>query len=71
MRTYRYQKTTDTDGDGLSEMKSSEYKENKLFNAILWLGALEALEAIAEHRMDKSLLEEFTAERKRAQASTE
>jgi len=71
VRTYRYQKTTDTDGDGLSEMKSSEYKENKLFNAILWLGALEALEAMAEHRMDKALLEEFTAERKKAQASTE
>jgi non-lysosomal glucosylceramidase len=71
VRTYRYQKTTDTDGDGLSEMKSSEYKDNKLFNAILWLGALEALEAIAEHRMDKALLEEFTAERKKAQASTE
>jgi uncharacterized protein (DUF608 family) len=71
VRTYRYQKTTDTDGDGLSEMKSSEYKDNKLFNAILWLGALEALEAIAEHKKDKALLEEFIAERKKAQASTE
>jgi uncharacterized protein (DUF608 family) len=71
VRTYRYQKTTDTDGDGLSEMKSSEYKDNKLFNAILWLGALEALEELAEHKMDKALLEEVTAERKKAQASTE
>lgn len=52
-------------------MKSSEYKDNKLFNAILWLGALEALEAIAENRTDKALIEEFTAERKKAQASTE
>jgi uncharacterized protein (DUF608 family) len=52
-------------------VKSSEYKDNKLFNAILWLGALEALEAIAENRTDKALIEEFTAERKKAQASTE
>ena len=31
------------DGDGLSEMKSSEYRDNHLFNAVLWLGALKAI----------------------------
>lgn len=70
-RTFRYQKTTDTDGDGLSEMKSSEYKDNKLFNAVLWLGALEALEAMAEFKKDKAALEEVIAELTQARKSTE
>ena len=71
MRSFSYQKTTDTDGDGLSEMKSSEYKDNKLFNAVLWLGALEALQAMAEFKKDKAVLEEVTAEINKARNSTE
>jgi uncharacterized protein (DUF608 family) len=43
VRTYRYQLTTDTDDDGITEMKSSEYRNNRLFNAVLWAGALECL----------------------------
>jgi uncharacterized protein (DUF608 family) len=71
VRSFSYQKTTDTDGDGLSEMKSSEYKDNKLFNAVLWLGALEALQAMAEFKKDKAVLEEVTAEINKARNSTE
>ncbi len=71
VRSFRYQKTTDTDGDGLSEMKSSEYKDNKLFNAILWLGALEALQAMAVYKHEDSLLAEVQAEMRKARASTE
>lgn len=71
VRSFQYQKSTDVDGDGLSEMKSSEYKENKLFNAVLWLGALEALGALAAYRKDASFLEEVNVELKKARASTE
>jgi len=70
-RSFRYQKSTDLDGDGLSEMKSSEYKDNKLFNAVLWLGALEALAALAEHRRDTDFLAQVKAELGKARASTE
>ncbi|MGO9088030.1 MAG: GH116 family glycosyl-hydrolase [Terriglobales bacterium] len=71
VRSFRYQKSTDVDGDGLSEMKSSEYKDNKLFNAVLWLGALEALAALAAYRKETGFLEEVTAELNKARASTE
>jgi uncharacterized protein (DUF608 family) len=71
VRSFRYQKTTDTDGDGLTEMKSSEYKDNKLFNAVLWLGALEALQSMAESKKENAVLEEVTAELNKATASTE
>lgn len=71
VRSFRYQKSTDVDGDGLSEMKSSEYKDNKLFNAVLWLGALEALRAMAEYRKETGFLNEVNAELKKARASSE
>lgn len=71
VRSFRYQKTTDTNGDGLSEMKSSEYIDNKLFNAILWLGSLEALQAMAKARKEDSLAAEVQAELSKARASTE
>ena len=71
VRSFRYQQSTDIDGDALSEMKSSEYKDNKLFNAVLWLGALEALAALAENRRETSFLEEVGAELNKARTSTE
>lgn len=71
VRSYRYQVTTDTDGDGLSEMKSSEYLENKMFNAVLWLGALEMLEAAAQTRGEDAFLQEVRAMLDKARASTE
>jgi uncharacterized protein (DUF608 family) len=70
VRTYHYQKSTDTNGDGLSEMKSSEYRDNKLFNAVLWIGALESLREIAS-RKDQAFLKEVNAELEKARASTE
>ena len=43
VRSYIYQRKTDTDNDGITNMKSSEYDRNDLFNSILWIGALEAI----------------------------
>ncbi len=71
VRTYRYQITTDTDGDGLSEMKSSEYLENKLFNAVLWIGALEMMQAVARRKKEDTLLKEIDELLDKARASTE
>lgn len=71
VRTYRYQITTDINGDGLSEMKSSEYKENKFFNAVLWIGALEMMQAVAQARKEDALLKEITALLALARTSTE
>ncbi len=71
VRSYRYQITTDLDGDGLSEMKSSEYLENKLFNAVLWLGALEMLKAAAMHKKENALCMEICAMLDKARTSTE
>jgi hypothetical protein len=71
VRSYRYQITTDLDGDGLSEMKSSEYLENKLFNAVLWLGALEMMQAVAGSRNESALTQEIGELLDKARASTE
>jgi uncharacterized protein (DUF608 family) len=71
VRSFRYQKTTDTDNDGITEMKSDEYKDNKLFNATLWIGALEGLKVMVEFRRDNSFLSEVTAELDKARASSE
>lgn len=71
VRSYRYQITTDTDGDGLSEMKSSEYLENKLFNAVLWIGALEMMLDVARSRKEDSFAEEVAALLDKARASAE
>ena len=70
-RTYRYQLTTDTDNDGITEMKSDEYKDNKLFNATLWIGALEMLKAMAEFRKDAGFAAEVQAQLDKARASAE
>jgi non-lysosomal glucosylceramidase len=71
VRSYRYQITTDLDGDGLSEMKSSEYLENKLFNAVLWLGALEMMQAVAQRREDNAFAKEIGELLNKARTSTE
>jgi uncharacterized protein (DUF608 family) len=70
-RTYRYQLTTDTDGDGITEMKSDEYKATKIFNATLWIGALEMLKEMAEFRHESSFAAEVQAQLDKARASTE
>ena len=52
-------------------MKSSEYKENKFFNAVLWIGALEMMQAVAQARKEDALLKEITALLALARTSTE
>ena len=71
IRSYRYQITTDLDGDGLTEMKSSEYLENKLFNAVLWLGALEMMQAVAQSRKEDVFAKEVRELLDKARTSTE
>jgi non-lysosomal glucosylceramidase len=71
VRTYRYQLTTDTDGDGITEMKSSEYLDNRLFNAVLWIGALEAMEDMAAARKEDTLLAEVKQELGKTREATE
>jgi uncharacterized protein (DUF608 family) len=71
VRSYRYQLTTDTDNDGITEMKSDEYLGNKLFNATLWIGALEALKVMAEFRQQSAFAAEVGAQLEKARASTE
>ncbi len=71
VRTYRYQQTTDTDGDGLTEMKSSEYRDNKLFNAVLWIGALEAMLEMAQTLHAQDIQSEVEVLLKKARTSTE
>ena len=71
LRTYHYQKSTDIDGDGLSEMDSSEYLKNKFFNAVLWLGALECMQDITRELGDRAMATEVDADLKLARASTE
>lgn len=46
VRSYIYERSTDTDNDGVTNMKSSEYDRNDLFNAILCVGAWNALETL-------------------------
>lgn len=58
VRTFHYQRRLDRDGDGLPEMKSSEYRGNQLFNAVLWLGALRALVAMATARGDQTVAQQ-------------
>jgi non-lysosomal glucosylceramidase len=71
LRTYRYQKSTDTSGDGLSELDSSEYLKNKFFNAVLWIGALECMQSIIRELGDTTMVNEVNADLKLARASTE
>lgn len=71
LRAYRWMETTDTDKDGLSEMLSSEYAHNKLFNAVLWLGALDCMKEITQELKDPAMAAKVDADFNQAQASTE
>lgn len=59
-RSFNYQVATDKNDDGITEMKSSEYIDNKLFNAVLWIVSLEALKEMSAYRNDKQM--EFLAD---------
>lgn len=52
VRSFNYQVATDKNNDGITEMTSSEYVDNKLLNAVLWISSLEALEEMATYRND-------------------
>ena len=60
VRSFYYQVATDKDGDGITEMRSSEYIDNKLLNAVLWIVSLEALKEMAAHKNDATM--KFLAE---------
>ena len=55
VRSFNYQVATDKDGDGITDMSSSEYIDNKMFNAVLWIVSLEALKEMAVYRNDKEM----------------
>jgi uncharacterized protein (DUF608 family) len=59
IRSFNYQVATDNNNDGITEMHSSEYIDNKLLNAVLWIVSLEALKEMAAYRNDKTM--EFMA----------
>lgn len=71
VRTFHYQITTDINGDGLSEMKSSEYLDNKLFNAVLWIGALESMQEMCALMKDKNTGDEVKQQLDMARRSSE
>lgn len=54
-RSFNYQVATDKNDDGITEMISSEYIDNKLFNAVLWIASLEALKEMAIYRSDSEM----------------
>jgi non-lysosomal glucosylceramidase len=55
VRSFNYQVATDKDNDGITEMRSSEYVDNKLLNAVLWIASLEALKEMAVYRHDAEM----------------
>jgi non-lysosomal glucosylceramidase len=73
VRTFHYQVSTDTDGDGITEMMSSEYGDNKFFNAVLWIGALEMLKVMAQAKGDRATAqaadEQLTTARRTAETT--
>jgi non-lysosomal glucosylceramidase len=44
-----------TDSDGLSRRSGSEYERPELYNAVLWMGSMEALQQMAHHKGDSIL----------------
>lgn len=55
IRSFNYQVATDVNNDGITEMTSSEYIDNKLLNAVLWITSLEALKEMAIYKNDKDV----------------
>jgi len=52
VRSFNYQVATDKNNDGITEMSSSEYVNDKLLNAVLWIVSLEALKEMSAYRND-------------------
>jgi non-lysosomal glucosylceramidase len=55
IRSFNYQVATDKNNDGITEMTSSEYIDNKLLNAVLWIASLEALKEMSVYRKDETM----------------
>jgi non-lysosomal glucosylceramidase len=55
IRSFNYQVATDKNNDGITEMRSSEYIDNKLLNAVLWITSLEALKEMSVYRKDATM----------------
>jgi non-lysosomal glucosylceramidase len=55
IRSFNYQVATDKDNNGITDMRSSEYIDNELLNAVLWITSLEALKEMAIFRGDKEV----------------
>ena len=55
IRSFNYQVATDKNNDGVTEMESSEYVDNKLLNAVLWITSLDALKEMAVYRKDREM----------------
>jgi uncharacterized protein (DUF608 family) len=70
-RSFNYQVATDKNDDGITEMTSSEYIENKLLNAVLWITALDALKEMATYRNDVSLLRQTNEQLAKAKPNSE
>lgn len=71
VRSCYYQISTDKDNDGITEMTSSEYIDNKLLNAVLWITSLEALNEMATYRNDQETLSVGKAQLAKARPNAE
>ena len=70
-RSFIYQVSTDRNDDGITEMTSSEYIENKLLNAVLWISSLEALKEMATYRQDALVLMQANEQLAKARPNSE
>lgn len=71
IRSFNYQVSTDKNNDGITEMTSSEYVQNKLLNAVLWISSLEALKEMAEYMKDDALIYNATHQLNLARKNSE
>lgn len=60
-----------TDADGLSRRTGSEYEQPELFNAVLWMGAMEALLQMALLRKESALADRVSAALAKTRQTTE
>ncbi|HWH58612.1 MAG TPA: GH116 family glycosyl-hydrolase [Terriglobales bacterium] len=60
-----------TDRDGLSRRSGSEYEQPELYNAVLWMGAMGALEQMAQHKRDSALVGRLKAQLNKTRETAE
>jgi non-lysosomal glucosylceramidase len=71
IRSFNYQVATDKNNDGITEMRSSEYIDNKLLNAVLWIVSLEALKEMSVYRKDATMEYQATLQLSKARPNAE